>query len=72
MATDYWKKRAEISEKMHEDLKKNLRSLHTDVTGFMLIKVDLPNEFETAIVQTEVISQEIITEETIRIVHESE
>jgi len=43
---------------MHNDLKWNFKGLHADVTGFMLMKIDLPDEFEQAIVETEVTVQE--------------
>lgn len=72
IATDYWRLRSQISDKMHEDLKWNFKRLHADVTGFMLLKIDLPDDFEQAIVDTEVTIQEKITEEIMQEVHVGE
>lgn len=49
---------------MYDNLQRDLKPLHTDVTGFMLLKIDLPNDYENAIVQTEVTNQEQITFKT--------
>lgn len=38
-------------------------AVRANVTGFMLLKIDLPNNYEQAIVQTEVTNQEKITRE---------
>lgn len=42
---------------MENNLKRDLMLLHTDITGFMLLKIDLPDDFENAIVSTEVVNQ---------------
>jgi len=39
---------------MTEALKQDLADAHADVTGFMLLKIDLPDVYEGAIVSTEV------------------
>jgi hypothetical protein len=41
------------------------------VTGFWLLKIDLPDVYEGAIVATEVTNQEKTTFETIRLVNET-
>ena len=43
---------------MADHLKETLRTAHTDVTGFMLLKIDLPNSFEAALVLTEVTKEQ--------------
>jgi hypothetical protein len=43
---------------MKENLVEELKKAHTDVTGFMLLKIDLPNSFESAIVLTEVTKEQ--------------
>ena len=43
---------------MKANLVESLRTAHTDVTGFMLLKIDLPNSFEAAIVLTEVVKEQ--------------
>jgi len=60
IATDYWKQRSVIGNKMFTNLQRDLKPLHTTVTGFMLLKIDLPNDYENAIVATEVTNQEQI------------
>ena len=54
IAPDYWKKRSQIGMNMTEALKQDLADAHADVTGFMLLKIDLPDVYEGAIVSTEV------------------
>ena len=82
-ATDYWNDRQLIGQKMKENLVKNLKTAHTEVTGFMLLKIDLPNSFEAAIVLTEVVKEQektmttkrqvsLITQETTNIVANSQ
>ena len=53
---------------MNETLVNDLNEAHADVSGFMLLKIDLPDTYEGAIVSTEVTNQEKTTEEVKRIV----
>ena len=53
-APDYWKKRADIGAKIKEILEEDMAKAYADVSGFMLLKNDLPNIYEGAIVATEV------------------
>ena len=62
-ANAYWMKRSEVGDKMKEKLKVEMDKVKADVTGFMLLKIDLPNNYEKAIVQTEVTNQEKLTRE---------
>ena len=39
---------------MEDTLVEDLNEAHADVSGFMLIKIDLPDVYEGAIVSTEV------------------
>lgn len=60
-APQYWKDREAIGQNMRQALIDDLQKAHTEVTGFMLLKIDLPDVYEDAIVQTEVTNQEIVT-----------
>ena len=51
---------------MKANLDAELLKAHTNVTGFMLLKIDLPNSYEAAIVKTEVTNQEYTTYMTVR------
>ena len=51
---------------MNETLVHDLDEAHADVSGFMLLKIDLPDTYEGAIVSTEVTNQEKTTEEVKR------
>ena len=42
---------------MNRTLVKDLAEAHANVTGFMLLKIDLPDTYEGAIVETEVTNQ---------------
>ena len=53
---------------MNETLVHDLNEAHADVSGFMLLKIDLPDTYEGAIVSTEVTNQEKTTEEVKRTV----
>jgi len=61
VATDYWKQRTAIGNKMKSNLERDLKLMHTDITGFMLLKIDLPDEYESAIVATECVIQQRAT-----------
>ena len=60
-ASAYWLKRTKIGDTMRRDLKLYLDLAYTDVSGFMLLKIDLPDVYESAIVRTQVTNQEIVT-----------
>lgn len=53
-APGYWKDRTQIGKAMIATLKEDLDEAHADVSGFMLLKIDLPDVYEGAIVATEV------------------
>ena len=46
---------------MMKNLTYQLNMAKADVSGFMLLKIDLPNSYERAIVRTKVTAQEILT-----------
>ena len=60
-APDYWSKRTEIGIKMRQDLTAALSKSYARVKGFQLLKIDLPNPYEDAIVQTQVTNQQRLT-----------
>ena len=51
---------------MQESLRDDIGKAYANVTGFMMLKIDLPNSYESAIVKTEVTNQEYTTYMTIR------
>ncbi len=65
-APEYWNKRIIIGEAMKTELTKQMKEMHADVVGFMLLQIDLPDSYENAIVRTEVTNQELKTFEQIR------
>lgn len=54
IANAYWKNRTLVGKDMEDNLIKQLAKANADVTGFMLLKIDMPDVFEGAIVSTEV------------------
>lgn len=40
---------------MFARLKETMGDLYTDITGFMMIKIELPDSYDAAIVATEVV-----------------
>ena len=60
-APDYWLNRDAVGESMRGNLTNSLESMGVAVKGFMLLKIDLPNTYEAAIVRTEVVKQEETT-----------
>jgi len=56
-AQQYWLKRTDIGDHMRAALTEDLARANGDVTGFMLLKIDLPDVYEGAIVMTEVTNQ---------------
>ena len=57
-APQYWLNRTIIGDAMTASLIEDLKEAHADVSGFMLLKIDLPDVYEAAIVETEVTTQE--------------
>ena len=55
-ANDYWLKRSQIGEQMFKRLKATMGELYTDITGFMMIKIELPQTYDAAIINTEVVN----------------
>lgn len=51
-APDYWLIRNAIGDSMTEQLKVDMNDAHGEVSGFMLLKIDLPDSYESAIVAT--------------------
>ena len=60
-ASAYWLNRSHVGEKMKQELITQLNDAHSNVSGFMLLKIDLPDTYENAIVKTQVTNQEILT-----------
>ena len=52
-APEYWLAREKIGDEMKAELVKELDPAYAHVTGFMLLKIDLPDTYEHAIVDTE-------------------
>jgi len=57
-APDYWLNRTLIGDTVSNTLVDDLLEAYAKVTGFMLLKIDLPDVYEAAIVATEVTTQE--------------
>lgn len=68
-ASAYWLNRSFVGDTMKKSLENYLDAAHVDVSGFMLLKIDLPDTYEMAIVKTQVTRQEIITYNQTRIVN---
>jgi hypothetical protein len=68
-ASAYWLNRTKIGDTMKSDLTKYLDMAYTNISGFMLLKIDLPDVYEMAIVRTQVTNQEIITYNQTRVVN---
>ena len=57
---------------MLDELTKDLSEAMADISGFMLLKIDLPDLYEAAIVTTQVTNQEIETYTITRTVNETQ
>ena len=57
-APDYWLARSTIGDAITATLIDDLKQANAHVSGFMLLKIDLPDVYEAAIVETEVTTQE--------------
>ena len=71
-AKAYWENRTDVGSEMFNNLKRELGKVNTDVSGFMLLKIDLPDTYEAAIVQTEVTKQQQQTYMITRDVNETQ
>jgi len=71
-APAYWLNRTKVGDEMTQKLSDQMAAIYADVTGFMLLKIDLPDSYEGAIVKTQVTNQEFITYTTIRQVNETQ
>lgn len=60
-AMEYWENRDKIGIEMHHLLDKRLQTVHAQCTGLQLLIIDLPQEFEKSIVDTQVQKQAIRT-----------
>ena len=56
---------------MLSSLVEDLGAAYANVSGFMMIKIDLPDVFEQTIVTTEVTNQQKIMYETLRAVNKT-
>ena len=57
-ASDYWLERDKIGANMLSTLMEDMAVAYANVSGFMMLKIDLPDVYEGAIVNTEVTNQE--------------
>jgi len=62
-AFEYWKDREKIGEEMLALLKLRLSSVYAQCTGLQIMVIELPKEFETSIVQTQVQQQMVKTKQ---------
>lgn len=61
VAPSYWLEREEVGLSMKKQLIEDLAAAYADITGFMLLKIDLPDSYEGAIVETEITNQQKLT-----------
>lgn len=66
LATDYWLRRSEVGNSLEASLNQKLQEAYADCTGFMLLKIDLPDSYEDAIVDTQLVNQQRLTQEKIK------
>merc|ERR1711879_1095165 len=62
-ATELWTERAKIGTEMQQLVDKRLRKTYAECWGLQVMVIDLPNQFETSIVQTQVQKQEMLIRE---------
>ena len=65
-ATYYWKNRTTIGRQLESALNESLYKAYAECTGLMLLKIDLPDSYESAIEDTQVVIQEKTTQEKIK------
>jgi regulator of protease activity HflC (stomatin/prohibitin superfamily) len=61
----YWKNRTRIGQEIEVELRKNLLIAHANCTGLMLLKIDMPDTYESAIEETQVVIQQTSTQKKI-------
>jgi hypothetical protein len=54
-APQYWSERSAIGNAFETALNDRLKSAFATCTGFMLLKIDLPDSYEEAIVETQLV-----------------
>jgi len=52
LASAYWLNRTAVGDKMKDNLENRLQGIYANLSGFMLLNIDLPDSYEAAIVQT--------------------
>ena len=57
-APAYWHNRTIVGQELQSAVNKDLRMAFSSCAGFMFLKIDLPNSYEQAIVDTQVVNQE--------------
>lgn len=62
-AFEYWQNREKIGAEMQALLKERLASVFAECTGMQILQIDLPEEFEASIVQTQVQQQMVKTKQ---------
>jgi len=60
-APQYWTNRTYIGNQFEIELRKKLRQAHANCTAIMLLQIDLPDVYENAIVDTQVVIQQTST-----------
>jgi len=61
--SEFWERRAEISETMQRTLANTLKRTYADCWGFQLMNIELPPDYDEEIVKTQVVRQNIATQE---------
>ena len=56
LATDYWQSRSEVGNALEKALNEKMVEAYANCTGFMLLKIDLPDSYEDAIVDTQLVN----------------
>lgn len=56
-ATQYWQERSAIGNALEKALNEKLQDAYANCTGFMLLRIDLPDSYEEAIVETQLVNQ---------------
>lgn len=65
-APQYWKNRPALGQRLQESLNKRLQEAFAVCKGLMLLKIDLPDSYEEAIVETQIVNQETVTQQLIK------
>jgi len=59
-APEFWKKREVVGDSILKFLQEEYKNAYAEVVAFNLLKIDLPTQYNNAIVATEVMTQEQI------------